>query len=257
MHGMAHCTVHQRTLGAVVLWSLAAGAVLWAQHTLRPGDAAEGARLYRSTCVICHGGDGRSVRGVDLGGEHFRHASSEQELVQLIRQGIRDTAMPSTRISDQEAADLVAYLHSIRSPNGGSLSGDAARGRAVFEGKGECLGCHRLNGAGVRHGPDLDGIGHIRKPPDIDRALVDPNAEVLFTFRTLRATTRRGTLIQGRVLNEDTFTIQIVDGAGRLKSLNKDDLRGYQFLNLSTMPSYRDRLTSEERSDLVAYLAGL
>src|SRR5262249_16630349 len=139
MRAKAHCNAHRRTLGVVALWSLAAGAVLWAQHTLRPGDAAEGARLYRSTCAICHGGDGRSVRVVALGGGRFGHASSDQELVQLIRQGIRDTAMPSTKISDQEAADLVAHLRSMRSAIDSPLSGDAARGRAVFEGKGECL----------------------------------------------------------------------------------------------------------------------
>src|SRR5215470_5341314 len=39
-------------------------------------------------------------------------------------------------------------------------SGDAARGKAIFEStKGNCLSCHRVNGTGSLYGPDLSAIG--------------------------------------------------------------------------------------------------
>src|SRR5689334_15744789 len=38
-------------------------------------------------------------------------------------------------------------------------AGDPARGKAIYEGKGDCASCHRINGAGGRLGPDLSDIG--------------------------------------------------------------------------------------------------
>src|ERR1700674_1021621 len=37
--------------------------------------------------------------------------------------------------------------------------GDPARGKAIYEGKGDCASCHRINGVGGRLGPDLSDIG--------------------------------------------------------------------------------------------------
>src|SRR5689334_9692276 len=37
--------------------------------------------------------------------------------------------------------------------------GDPARGKAIYEGKGDCASCHRINGVGSRLGPDLSDIG--------------------------------------------------------------------------------------------------
>jgi small nuclear ribonucleoprotein (snRNP)-like protein/mono/diheme cytochrome c family protein len=38
-------------------------------------------------------------------------------------------------------------------------AGDVVRGKAVFEGKGNCQSCHRVNGVGSLFGPDLSTIG--------------------------------------------------------------------------------------------------
>jgi putative heme-binding domain-containing protein len=239
------------------------GTVLPAQHTVGPPDATEGAGIYRSTCALCHGPEGRSVPGIDLGSGRFRRASSDDDLVRIIREGIPDTAMPRHEFSEAEAANVVAFLHAMRaSPEPASLSGEVARGKALFEGKGECLTCHRVRGAGGSagrslRGPDLSGVGRIRKSSELARSIVEPNAEVLFSYRTFRGTSRDGATVSGRVLNEDTFSVQIVDGAGDLISLVKSDFRQYEFLNQSPMPSYRDRLTPQELADIVAYLASL
>ena len=66
-----------------------------------------------------------------------------------------------------------------------------------------------------------------------------------------------GTTITGHLLNQDTFTIQLLDNKERLLSLSKAQLRGYSFVKESPMPSYRDRLAPGEITDLVAYLVSL
>ena len=75
--------------------------------------------------------------------------------------------------------------------------------------------------------------------------------------RPVRAVTRDGTVINGRRLNEDTYTVQLIDDRERLLSLNKADLREYTILTTSPMPSYKDTLSADELADLLAYLLSL
>ena len=67
----------------------------------------------------------------------------------------------------------------------------------------------------------------------------------------------RAETIDGRRLNEDTYTVQIADQEGRLLSLQKSDLREFTVLTKSNMPSYKGELTPAEMSDLVSYLLTL
>ena len=75
--------------------------------------------------------------------------------------------------------------------------------------------------------------------------------------RPIRAVTRDGRVITGRRLNEDTFTVQMIDQDERLVSLEKADLQEFTVLTDSPMPSYGDRLSETELSDLIAYLLTL
>jgi hypothetical protein len=85
---------------------------------------------------------------------------------------------------------------------------------------------------------------------------LDPNAEVTDTNRTFRAVTRDGRTITGRLLNLDTFTAQLIDTSDKLVSLEKATLREFGVIP-SPMPSYKDRLTEQELSDLLSYLLAL
>jgi hypothetical protein len=72
----------------------------------------------------------------------------------------------------------------------------------------------------------------------------------------IRAVKRDGTVVTGRRLNEDTWTVQVVDSRERLVSLWKPDLKEYSVI-ASPMPSFKETLTAEERSDLIGYLLTL
>jgi len=88
-------------------------------------------------------------------------------------------------------------------------------------------------------------------------SILDPNAEVLAENRYIRAVTRDGATVTGRILNEDTFSIQIIDSKERLKSLQKSDLSKFEFLKTSPMPSFRDKISGNDLTDLVGYLSSL
>jgi len=198
------------------------------------------------------------VPGIDLGHGRFRQAYSENALVKIIQNGIPRTAMPPNNLQDFQAEIVVAYLRSLAT-TGRTVSGngDAARGKALFEGKGNCAGCHRVNGNGSRVGPDLSDIAALRRTVEIERSLLEPNEEVLPQNRSYRAVTKQGETITGRLLNVDTFTVQILDSKERLVSLQRSDLRESGFVNNSPMPSYRDKLSSQELADVLAYLGTL
>ena len=216
-----------------------------------------GFNLYNTNCITCHGANGDSVSGVSFRSGQFRRVSTDAELNRLIQTGIPGTAMPPGRFGTADLAGLVAYVRSMRDFDTKPARGDAARGRTLVEGKAGCLGCHRINGKGSRVAPDLSDIGAVRAPDAIERTMIDPSSTMLPINRSIRAVTRAGKIITGRRLNEDTYSVQIIDNEERLVSLLKSDLKEYTVLKTSPMPSFKNTLTSMELDDAVTYLRTL
>jgi putative heme-binding domain-containing protein len=240
----------------VTLWmTLPPGATL-AQHETA-SDLLDGERAFRSNCANCHGPDGDQIQGIDLGRGRFRRPMTDDDLVRTIRNGIPNTPMPATNMSVEQAQNIVSYLRAraVQATSGG-IAGDAARGKAVFEGKGNCLSCHRVSGVGSRVGPDLTGIGTQRGAAELQQSLLDPNAEVAANNRFYRVVLKNGSTVEGRLLSHDTFTVQLLDTHEQLRSFVKSDLRSAGFIP-SPMPSYRGTLTDQDIADLVSYLASL
>jgi putative heme-binding domain-containing protein len=219
-----------------------------------PGDVEDGRRLYVASCAVCHGPEGESVPGVELDHGKFRHGSTDEEIVDIIRKGIPGTAMPPHAFTVFQARTVVAYLrYMASSPSRGPAStGDAVHGKSIFDSKG-CLNCHRDNG----NGPELTDIGSLRRAAELERSVLEPDAEVLPQNRFVRVVTRDGATLNGRLLNQDAFTIQLYDSKDRLLSLSKTNVKDFAFLEKSPMPSFRDKLSPKELSDLVSYLVTL
>ena len=75
--------------------------------------------------------------------------------------------------------------------------------------------------------------------------------------RPIRIVMRDGKTIHGRRLNEDTYTVQIIDDEEHLRSIEKREARTLDVDTKSSMPAYADRLTAVEIADVVAYLLTL
>jgi putative heme-binding domain-containing protein len=243
-------------------------ALLW---VLTPAYAAEehvgtysedsitrGARIYYGTCVACHGDNGDSIPQVNLRSNRFRHAVTDDELTNVITGGIAGTGMPANTLEVPDQGAIVAFIRNMDARLGEAASvGDPQRGKLVFEGKGGCLACHRVNGVGSRTAPDLSDIGLSRNAKFLVQKLEDPQALVMPVNRTVHAVTRDGRVITGRRLNEDTWSVQLIDSQENLLGLMKSDLKEYTLLKQSPMPAYKGTLSDAEIADVAGYLLSL
>jgi len=127
----------------------------------------------------------------------------------------------------------------------------------VFNGKGNCSSCHMVNGEGGRLGPDLSRVGERRDPDELKTDLIDPNDEVNPRWWQMKVTRQDGSVVEGSRMNEDTFTLRIMDDDENLWSFDKNRVRSSERIETSTMPSTEGTMTASEVDDLVAYLFSL
>ena len=256
---------HCLFVGAGTKWAMLVLPLLSLQVTVEAqddqyleSDISYGVQLYRENCTRCHGSDGDQVDGVNFRDGQFRRASTDAELSEILLTGIPGTAMPSGAFTPPELVGLVAYLRTMGDVDAQSVArGDADRGRRLSNGKGECSGCHRVNGVGPRSAPDLSRIGAVRTAGTLAQVLLDPNGAMRSVDRPVRLVLSDGKLLQGRRLNEDSFSIQIVTTDETLVSIDKANLREYTVLRTALMPSATSTLNSDELDDVVAYLLTL
>jgi cytochrome c oxidase cbb3-type subunit 3 len=215
-----------------------------------------GSRVYTQQCALCHGPQGDTVDGINLRRGQFRNASSDDDLRNVISQGAGEGRMPAFTLRPEELNGVIAFIRAGFDPDGVAVKiGDPSRGQALFQGKGACADCHRVGNSGPRTAPDLTDIGAVRTPSALQRSLLEPVTALLPINRAVRIVTRDEEVITGRRVNEDTYTVQLIDSQERLRSLVKADLVRYE---LSATPTHEPTtLSSDEVADLVGYLLSL
>ncbi len=120
-----------------------------------------------------------------------------------------------------------------------------------------CLSCHRLGDSGSYAGPDLNDIGSHRTVEQLRAALVSPDATAPSRSRAVRIVTREGKTIEGKLLNQDLYSLQLLDFSGQLEAFPKSQIRELTDIRPDPMPSYAGKITDADLSDLVDYLATL
>lgn len=236
---------------------ISAAGTIRAQHATA-SDLQDGGHAFQNVCANCHGPDGDLIPDIDLGRGLFRRPLTDDEIVGIILGGIPGTTMPATpSMSEAQAREIVAYLReSAAARPESSVSGDRERGRRIVETRGNCLDCHRINGVGSVLGPDLTNIGQLRRVAELERSLLDPQAEIQPTARWYEVTTAGGDRVRGRLLNHDTFTVQLLDEELMPRSFDKTQLSDFGFVE-SPMASVRDEMTDQDVADIVVYLSTL
>jgi putative heme-binding domain-containing protein len=88
--------------------------------------------------------------------------------------------------------------------------------------------------------------------------LMEMGKEFSQEYETVSVVTQDGTAFQGVMLNEDSFTVQMMDAREQIHSFDKAQLKSYEKTRISLMPAYdTNRLSEKDLDDLVAYLLKL
>jgi putative heme-binding domain-containing protein len=255
---MTRHTTFAAALALVAMTSLAS-----AQSFTQPGA---GKALFDGLCQDCHGVNGTGDEGPAL---NHPLGADDMALHKLIRDGIAERGMPRVRRMTEEEVDvLVSYVRELGRGAPVTVSGNAEKGRAVYQ-RLDCASCHVIAGQGGVLGPELSRIGQRRAPNYLRQALLDPASAhpkgvqgILLNgfseYLPVSVVSRDGSETRGVRINEDSFTIQMRDANGKFYSFRKSEVTNVdkQF-GRSMMPSYKDRLNAADTDDLVAYLFSL
>jgi cytochrome c oxidase cbb3-type subunit III len=265
-------------LCSFVLLTGAVAAATFAQEKNPYSGDAKMAKLgeyqFRLNCAFCHGLGARGGgRGPDLTHAQKRHGSSDAEIFHNIHDGIPGTAMPAATnggigvgMSDEEIWQVVTYIRSVEVKAPAQPAGNAAHGKELFNGAGGCSTCHMMEGKGGRLGPDLTSVAASRSTEYLVESLRNPSrrlAQGIFEaakefpqeYVSVSVVTADGTELSGVVLNEDQFTLQMLDTREQLHLLEKDRLRSLEKRRESAMPVYDQKaLSDKDLQDLIAYL---
>jgi putative heme-binding domain-containing protein len=226
----------------------------------------KGESLFRTHCSRCHGRDGEGGEGSNLKRRRLKHATTDEELDEIIGSGIPGTGMPGLIWNRGEVLQVAAYVRSLGQLPVEEPPGDHKRGKVIFSGSA-CLSCHIVAGKGRAIGPELSTIGDQRGLSYLRDSLLTPAKAIALGsaplsggyqgYLSLRLKTRAGQNIEGLRVNEDAFSIQIRDMSGQLLSFNKQDLESYEKrFGHSAMPEAA-ALSAEDLNDLVSYLMTL
>ena len=229
---------------------------------------------FRINCALCHGlGAHGGGRGPDLTRAQKKHAHSDAELFQVISNGIPGTAMPANGtngqgvgMTDEEIWQIITYIRSVEVKAAAKPTGSAARGKELFYGDANCSLCHMVEGRGGRVGPDLTDVGgsrtrdalidSVRHPSHhLAWGLTESTKEFPQEYETVTVVTADGKQIKGVALNEDNFSVQMMDSSEQIYLLDKATLRSFQKSRKSVMPVYTPELLSDkDLDDIVAFL---
>jgi cytochrome c oxidase cbb3-type subunit 3 len=263
---------------AVLVSLLGAGTALLGQdHNPFAGDAEAAKRgefHFRINCAFCHGLGARGGgRGPDLTRAQKRHGNSDAEMFTTINQGVPGTAMPpngttgqGVGMTEEEVWDVITYIRSVQLRAPAQPAGDSAHGRQLFYGDANCSGCHMVEGKGGRLGPDLTAVGMARAADAIVDSVRNPSRrlapglleatkEFPQEYETVTVVTPAGQEIKGVTMNEDNFSLQVMDASEQIHLFEKDKLRSIKKSRTSMMPIYGAALLSDkDLQDIVAYL---
>jgi putative heme-binding domain-containing protein len=228
---------------------------LFAQPNLIPADSASveaGKQIYMGSCSGCHGATGEGSQGPSLlSGRASR--LPDRTLLNSIKNGLPGTSMPNFPMAEDKILQIAAFVRSLTLPAiAMQVPGDPEQGRRIFFGSGRCSTCHMISGQGGYPGPDLSNIGADRTVPQLRESVMKPSARIAAGYRSVTAVLKSGRTLQGVAKNYNNYSVQILDHAGKLHLLSRDEIAKLDVMDTSMMPAASD---PNQALHLVAFLS--
>ena len=170
-----------------------------------------------------------------------------QQIVRYLTANFGDSSAPADAAPRRRSVPVQTQPAPVLDPS------EIARAKQIIETNG-CVACHRVDGNGSYAGPYLGDIGANRSAEQIRASLVSPKKELTPQNRSVHLVTQDGTTVVGSLINQDGFSVQLIDASGHLLSFQKANLRDFAIITANSMPSYADKISSDDLSLLIKYL---
>ena len=180
-----------------------------------------GGGLFLQNCAFCHGKDaGGGETGPDLTRSKLVASDKNGERIAEVLHGSRvEKGMPRFDLPEAQILALVAFVHSQQDAamsqtgtrkgveDSDLRTGNAAAGKAYFEGPGGCTQCHSASG-------DLAGVASKYSGLKLEQQMLYPaDAKATVTVKT-----STGQNFSGPLEYQDEFTIGMRDSFGNYHS---------------------------------------
>jgi len=223
--------------------------------------AERGKKQFAQSCGFCHGPDATGARGPDLvRSAILAHDVSGNLIGEVIKNGRPDKGMPPMPATEDQIADIAAFLHArakealqssgvpSQYPVEKLLTGNLEKGKAFFEGAGGCKNCHSPEG-------DLAGVAKKYSSIELEAHMLYPD----FKPPTATITLPNGEKISGVVSHIDDFvvSIRVGDKTGWNRAFARDAVK-VELNDPST--AHRDllpKLSQDDMHNLYAYISTL
>jgi mono/diheme cytochrome c family protein len=238
------------------------------RHRVDPAGALRGQKIYAAECVTCHGA---SARGTERGSNLIRSTRMLRDrygsaIGPYLKAGHPMQTGSAASLTDEQITDISHFIWDrINNTLRGSpdfdvkdvLTGDAAAGRAYFNGEGQCAACHSPTG-------DLAGYGKRFAPVDIQQRFVFPFAGgrgrggAARPQITVSVTLPGSAPVSGTLVSVDDFHVALRDQNGEYRSWARTP--GMTVVKNDPFAPHvalLERLTDKAMHDVVAYLESL
>jgi cytochrome c oxidase cbb3-type subunit 3 len=225
-----------------------------------PALVTAGQSQFVQACAFCHGRDaGGGEDGPDLTRSKLvADDVGGDKIGPVVRNGRPQTGMPRFTVSDQELAELVAFIHTQKtvaeSQKGGRRgvdvsdlqTGNAEAGKQYFNGAGKCSSCHSPTG-------DLAGLAKRLEGLRLEERLMYPRG----AKSRITITLPNGETIAGELVYQDEFNVAVRDASGWHRSFPVSKVKFKIDSPADAHVELMAKYTDDDIHNLMAYLQTL
>src|SRR6185312_4305517 len=222
-----------------------------------PGVVENGQSLFLQNCAFCHGRDAAGGEtGPDLTSSKLVAGDVDGSKIGIVvRNGRPQKGMPPFDFSDQQIAEVAAFIHAEKtkaaSKQGGRRgvdaadlqTGNAALGKQYFNGAGGCSSCHSPTG-------DLAGVANRFQGLKLEQRMLYPEGAAA----TVTITLPSGETVTGKLAYRDEFTVGLQDASGWYRSWPASTLKYKVSAPAEAHVDLLGKYTDSDIHNLMAYL---
>jgi cytochrome c oxidase cbb3-type subunit 3 len=198
-------------------------------QTYSAAQVQAGELRFAAQCGFCHGRDAAGGEsGPDLTRSELVAQDTRGDKIRpLLRTGRVDAGMPAFDLSSAESDAIIAFIHAqmekLAALSGGRRSvqpsdlatGNAADGRAYFNGAGGCSGCHSATG-------DLAGVATRYRGLALLQRMLYPTGRPAPAPPKAIVTLASGQTVIAPLDAQDEFTVTVLDPSGARQTYQRD-----------------------------------